>query len=85
MPNKVLEVVLAYNTGRGEGWVGIYDGPKIQLALDRGYVSPSGKPVESASRLYGLVEGQLFYAHDVEMDGHELQSYMWSSLERQSE
>lgn len=84
-PKKVLEVVLAHNTGRGEGWVGIYDGPKIQLAMDRGYVSPSGKGIESASRLYGLVDGQLFYANDVEMNGHELQAYMWSTMERQSE
>ncbi len=43
------------------------------------------RAVESGSRLYGLVDGQMFFAHDVEMNGHELQSYMWSSLERQVE
>ena len=48
-------------------------------------MTPSGKSVESGSRLYGLVEGQLFFAHDVEMDGHELQAYMWSTMERQGE
>jgi len=84
-PKKVLEVVLAFSTGRGEGWVGLHDGPKIQMAMDQGYVSPSGTLIESGSRLYGLVDGQLFYAYDVGMDGHDLQAYMWSTLERQSE
>ena len=84
-PTKVLEVVLAYSTGRGEGWVGLHDGPKIQLAMDTGYASPSGTVIESGSRLYGLVEGQLFYAYDVGMGGHDLQAYIWSTLERQAE
>lgn len=84
-PKKVLELVLAFSTGRGEGWVGLHDGPKIQMAMDQGYASPSGAVIESGSRLYGLVEGELFYAYDVGMDGHDLQSYMWSTLERQSE
>ncbi len=29
-PDKKLEVVISYNTGITEGWVGIFDGPKIQ-------------------------------------------------------
>ena len=40
-PNNVLEVVLAHNTGISEGWVGTFDGPKIQLVLDQGYSAPS--------------------------------------------
>ena len=38
---KVLEVVLAQSQGISEGWVGIVDGAKIQLAMDRGYSTPS--------------------------------------------
>ena len=84
-PNNVLEVVISHNTGIAEGWVGQFDGPKIQLVLDQGYSAPSAKVVEAGVRLYGLVEGELFYAYDMATNGHELQAHIWSSLERQSE
>ena len=84
-PNNVLEVVISHNTGISEGWVGQFDGPKIQLVLDQGYSAPSAKVVEAGVRLYGLVEGELFYAYDMATNGHELQAHIWSSLERQSE
>ena len=83
--NNVLEVLLAHNTGIAEGWVGVVKGAKIQLEMDQGYSSPSAKIVTAGSRLYGLVEGQLFTSIDVAQDGHDLQAYMWSSLERASE
>ena len=82
-PNKVLEVVLAHNTGISEGWVGVHDGPKIQLAMDQGYSAPTAKIVTAGSRLYGLVEGQLFFAYDMAAEGQTLQAHIWSSLERQ--
>ena len=53
--------------------------------MDRAYESPTVKAIDAGSRLYGLVEGQLFTSIDVAQDGHELQAYMWSSLERASE
>jgi hypothetical protein len=84
-PNNVLEVVISHNTGISEGWVGQFDGPKIQLVLDQGYSAPSAKVVTAGVRLYGLVEGELFYAYDMATNGHELQAHIWSSLERQSE
>jgi hypothetical protein len=80
---EVLEVVLSHNSGTNEGWLGLIRGPKIQLAMDKAYESPSKKAIDSGSRLYGLVEGQLFTSLDVGKDGHDLQAYMWSSLERQ--
>ena len=84
-PNNVLEVVISHNTGISEGWVGQFDGPKIQLVLDRGYSAPSAKIVNEGVRLYGLVEGQLFSAYDMATNGHELQAHIWSSLERQTD
>jgi len=83
--NKVIEVILAHNTGIAEGWVGVHDGPKIQLAMDQGYSSPSAKIVTAGSRLYGLVEGELFFAYDMAAEGKTLQAHIWSSLERQTE
>ena len=81
--NNVLEVILAHNTGIAEGWVGIVKGAKIQLAMDQGNSSPSAKIVTARSRLYGLVEGELFTSYDMAAEGQTLQAHLWSSLERQ--
>ena len=58
---------------------------KIQLEIDRGYSSPSAKIVTAGSRLYGLVEGELFTSCDMAAEVQTLQADLWSSLERQSE
>ena len=84
-PNNSLEVVMSHNTGISEGWVGHYDGPKIQLVLDNGYSAPTAKIVTEGVRLYGLVEGELFFAYDMATGEQELQAHIWSSLERQSD
>ena len=83
--NGVLEVLLAHNTGIAEGWVGVVKGAKIQLEMDQGYSSPSAKIVTAGSRLYGLVEGELFTSYDMAAQGQTLQAHLWSSLERQSD
>jgi hypothetical protein len=81
---NVLEVLLAHNTGIAEGWVGLVQGAKIQLAMDQGYSSPTAKIVTAGSRLYGLVEGELFTSYDMAAQGQTLQAHLWSSLERQT-
>ena len=81
--NNALHVVITNNSGLAEGWLGVFDGPKIQLALDQGYSAPGASIVTAGQRLYGLVEGQLFYAYDKAADGQIMQSYIWSTLERQ--
>jgi len=80
--NNVLEVILAHNTGIAEGWVGIVSGAKIQLEMDQGYSSPSAKIVTAGSRIYGLVEGELFTSYDMAADGQPLHAHVWSSLQR---
>ena len=80
--NKVLEVLLTHNSGIVEGWVGIVNGAKIQLEMDQGYSSPSAKIVTAGSRLYGLVEGELFTSYDMAAMGQTLQPHLWSSLSR---
>jgi hypothetical protein len=82
---NVLEVLLAHNTGIAEGWVGLVQGAKIQLAMDQGYSSPTAKIVTAGSRLYGLVEGELFTSYDMAAQGQTLRAHLWSSLERQTE
>jgi hypothetical protein len=81
-PNNVLEVVISHSTGISEGWVGRYDGPKIQLVMDQGYSSPTAKVVTAGARLYCLVEGELFYAYDMAAEGQTLQAHIWSTLPR---
>ena len=81
---NVLEVLLAHNTGIAEGWVGLVQGAKIQLAMDQAYSSPTAKIVTAGSRLYGLVEGELFTSYDMAAQGQTLQAHLWSSLERAS-
>ena len=73
---------LAHSTGISEGWVGRFDGPKIQLAMDHSYASPTAKVIEEGQRLYGLVEGELFYAYDMAYGGNKLQAHIWSTLPR---
>lgn len=81
-PNNVLEVMIAHSTGIAEGWVGRFEGPKIQLVLDRGVSAPSAKTVTGGQRLYGLVEGELFFAYDMEYQDNKLQAHIWSTLPR---
>ena len=59
--------------------------PKIQLAMDQGYSSPSSKIVTAGSRLYGLVEGELFFAYDMAAEGQTIQAHIWSTMERQQD
>jgi len=84
-PNNVLEVLISHNTGITEGWVGQFDGPKIQLVMDQGYSAPSAKIVTAGGRLYGLVAGELFFAYDMAAEGKELQAHIWSSLPRSND
>jgi hypothetical protein len=81
-PDQVLEVVLAHGSGISEGWLGRTEGAKIQLALDHSYAAPSAKQIEDGHRLYGLVEGELFWAYDMAYAGHEIQPHLWATLVR---
>jgi hypothetical protein len=79
---KKLEVLISHSTGITEGWVGMFDGPKIQLVMDQGYSAPTAKVVNEGQRLYGLVEGELFFAYDMAYGDHKLQAHVWSTMPR---
>ncbi len=81
-PDNILEVVISHNTGITEGWVGRFDGPKIQLERAYGWSAPTAKIVTEGSRLYGLVEGELFFAYDMAAEGYIMQPHLWSTLPR---
>ena len=80
---KVLEVVIAQSGGITEGWVGVVgNSANMQLVMDQGYSTPSAPITTAGQRLYGHVEGELFFAYDRAAEGHPLQAYMWSSMKR---
>ena len=81
-PNNVLEVMISHSEGTTAGWLGRFDGPKIQLVLDRGYVAPSAHEIGAGERLYGLVHGELFTSTDISRDGFPIQAYTWATLPR---
>ena len=71
-----------HSTGISEGWVGRFEGPKIQLAMDHAYAAPTAKVIEEGQRLYGLVHGELFFSYDMAHRGEKLQAHIWSTLPR---
>ncbi len=81
---KIINALLSHSLGVTEGWVGVLDGPRIQLAMDQGYSLPNAPIVTGGSRLYGLVEGELFFAYDMAANGKTLQAHIWSTMERQN-
>jgi len=80
-----LELLLAEPTGHVSVYLGIANGPRIDLATDLIARTASGAEIEAATRLYGLVQGKLMWAHDLAAFGHELQSYSSAQLNRLEE
>jgi len=81
-PDSEVELLLAHNTGFVEIWYGSIDGAKLELATDLVARTHSAKEHTAAHRLYGLVEGDLLYAHDMAAMGHPMQSHTWARLRR---
>ena len=79
---KILDVMLAHSNGHAESWVGLVDGPRIQLAFDGVINGVKAKEVSGGHRLYGLVEGELFFAYDMQTPSKELQPHIWSTMAR---
>ena len=52
--------------------------------MDQGYAAPTAKSVTEGQRLYGLVEGELFFAYDMAYGPNKLQAHIWSTLPRVS-
>lgn len=77
-----LEVLLAHPTGFVEIYVGAVEGPRIMLATDLVARTTTAKEYTSASRLYGLVEGDLLWAMDMSALGKPLQSHASARLKR---
>ncbi|MGI9085869.1 MAG: FABP family protein [Aeromicrobium sp.] len=77
-----VELVLAHPTGFAEIWYGRLDGPRMTLTTDVVARTVTAKEYTAGQRMYGLVDGDLMYAHDMAAQGQEMQSHLWGRLER---
>jgi hypothetical protein len=78
----VLELVLAHATGFVEVWYGHAEGAKIELATDAVVRTETAKEYSAGKRLYGLVDGDLLWTHDMAAMGQPMQSHIWARLKR---
>jgi THAP4-like, heme-binding beta-barrel domain len=81
-PGIELEVLLAHPTGFVEIYVGTAVGPRITLETDLVARTQTAKEYNAATRLYGLVEGDLLWAMDMAAVGVPLKSHASARLKR---
>jgi hypothetical protein len=77
-----LEVLLAHPMGIVEVYLGTADGPRITLQTDAVVRTTTAKEYTAATRLYGLVEGDLLWVMDMAAVGRPLTSHASARLKR---
>jgi hypothetical protein len=77
-----VEVLLAHPTGIVEVYVGRAYGARVDLATDVVARTATAKEYTAATRMYGLVEGDLLWVMDMAAVGHPLQSHASARLRR---
>lgn len=77
-----VEVLLAHPTGFVEVYVGRVHGARADLETDIVARTATAKDYSAATRMYGLVEGDLLWVMDMTAMGHPLQSHASARLKR---
>lgn len=77
-----LEVLLTHPTGYAEVYVGSVQGPRVNLSTDVVARTMSAKEYTAASRMYGLVGGDLLWVMEMAAVGQPLQSHVSAQLKR---
>ncbi len=77
-----VEVLLADPSGHVAVYVGAVGNGRVDLASDVIARTATGADVTAAKRLYGLVNGELMWAHDMAAFGRPMQSYASARLAR---
>lgn len=80
-----VEVMLADASGSIALYVGVVGNGRIDLATDLMARTSTAPDVAGATRLYGHVQGELMFAHDLAAFGNELQSYVSGRMSRVAE
>jgi hypothetical protein len=78
-----LEVLISDGAGYQSLYVGEVNGPRVDLGTDAVLRTASAPEVTAATRMYGLVGGDLLWAWDIAAFGEELGSFMAARLRRQ--
>jgi hypothetical protein len=77
-----VELLLADPSGHVGVYVGATGNGRIDLVSDVIARTATGADITAGKRLYGLVQGELMWAHDLAAFGQELQSYASARLSR---
>ena len=77
-----LEALIVSPTGVAELYFGQIKGARVDIATDAVMRSPNAKEYNSATRIFGLVEGALLWAWDMAALGESLKSHASARLER---
>jgi hypothetical protein len=77
-----LEVLLSHAVGYVEIYVGTVVGPRVTLQTDLVARTQTAKEYTAATRMYGLVEGDLMWVMDMAAMGQPLQSHASAQLKR---
>ncbi len=84
LENGEVELLLVHPTGILELYYGQIEPARIHLKTDGVLRSPGAKEYNAATRMYGLVDSQLYWAMDMAAVGQELQSHLSARLTRVS-
>ena len=77
-----VEVLLCHPTGFVEIYVGVVHGPRVTLTTDMVARTRSAKEYIAATRMYGLVEGDLLWVMDMAAVGEPMTSHASARLKR---
>jgi len=75
-------VLLVHPSGILELFVGRVHGARVDLETDAVIRSATAKEYNAATRMYGLVEGDLLWVMDMAAVGHAMQSHASARLKR---
>jgi THAP4-like, heme-binding beta-barrel domain len=81
-PGSPVEVLLAHPNGYVEIYQGAVDGPRVTLETDAVVRTRTAKDYAAATRMYGLVEGDLLWVMDMAAGGVRLTSHASARLKR---
>lgn len=79
-----IVVNIAHPRGVCEVYYGNINGPRVELATDLVVRGPHSRDFSSATRMYGLVNGQLFWRWDVAAGGEPLAAHASAALSKQA-
>lgn len=78
-----LEATVATPMGISQLWVGLINGPRLQLVTDAIIRSGSAADFQAAKFIGGNVASDFFYAYDMEAFGYDMRTYLAGRLSRQ--